>query len=174
MASPDTPQENVPRSVPRTEYTASYVPTTGFLAPSTLVERCVYRLRSRNLEFGVFNGANGFIGIRDKFNCRYLDTEYLADPPDFIGTARAIEQVGTLSNTIALSESLGSQCSKCNLPVDYVAWAPGEVTNGYPRRWVHIASDGTVMYPTVVHELSPSSVANDALFAALEIIEAAK
>jgi hypothetical protein len=172
MDTPDTPLENTERKIPRTEYMASDVPVAGFLAPSALVERCVYRLCSRNLEFGVFNGTRGFIGIRDKFNFRYLDTEYLADPPGLGRTAHAIELVGTIDDAITLSEDLGSQCSECNLPADYVAWAPGETGNGYPGRWVHIDPYGAVVHPDVVHELSPHSVANTALFAALDAFEA--
>jgi hypothetical protein len=36
----------------------------------------VYKLRCRNLEYGVFDGGDGFIGIRTKFGRRFLDTEH--------------------------------------------------------------------------------------------------
>ncbi len=36
----------------------------------------VYRLHSRNLARGVYDGEQGFIGIREKFGSLYLDTEY--------------------------------------------------------------------------------------------------
>lgn len=37
-------------------------------------KRRVYKLHSRNLSFGVFDGDTGFIGIRTKFGSRFLDT----------------------------------------------------------------------------------------------------
>lgn len=36
----------------------------------------VYRLHSRNLERGVYDGEQGFIGLRTKFGHVYLATEY--------------------------------------------------------------------------------------------------
>ena len=36
----------------------------------------LYEIHSRNLDFGVFDGNDGFIGIREKFGKRYLFTEY--------------------------------------------------------------------------------------------------
>lgn len=60
-----------------------------------LIKDCIkghiYRLKSRNLSFGVFNGKDGFIGIREKFGDRFLDTEYHWD----IGTPH-----GTVSDAI--------------------------------------------------------------------------
>jgi len=40
------------------------------------VYRGVYRVHSRNLNVAVFDGKTGFIGIREKFGSRFLDTEY--------------------------------------------------------------------------------------------------
>ena len=44
------------------------------------MEQCVkgrvYKLWCRNLSIGVYDGKEGFIGIRTKFGSRYLDTEY--------------------------------------------------------------------------------------------------
>jgi hypothetical protein len=39
----------------------------------------VYKLKCRNLSLGVWNGRDGFIGIRTKFHDRYLFTEYHYD-----------------------------------------------------------------------------------------------
>lgn len=36
----------------------------------------VYKIRARNFRVAVFDGKFGFIGIRQKFNDRYLFTEY--------------------------------------------------------------------------------------------------
>ena len=51
-------------------------------------KRRVYRLLSRNLLFGVFDGHTRFIGIRTKFGRRFLDTEDHWDVGPPFGTAR--------------------------------------------------------------------------------------
>lgn len=43
---------------------------------SALVKGRVYRLNCRNLRIGVFDGEDGFIGIRTKFGNRFLDLEH--------------------------------------------------------------------------------------------------
>lgn len=53
----------------------------------------VYKIRSRNLQYGVFDGDRGFIGIREKFESRYLFKEYLADGGDF-GTVTVESDTG--------------------------------------------------------------------------------
>jgi hypothetical protein len=48
-----------------------------------LVPGRVYKLESRNLSYGVWDGKSGFIGIRLKFHSRFLDTELHWDCPDY-------------------------------------------------------------------------------------------
>ena len=84
--------------------------------------RAIYRLQSRNLIVGVFNEKkNGFIGIRQKFDSRYLFTEYHFDNGPPLGTARPLERLGKLDNEhIRLWESYpGSMCEFCGRPVEY-------------------------------------------------------
>ncbi len=61
-----------------------------------------YRLASRNLAVGMFDGAGGFIGIREKFGRRYLFTEYHWDTGEPFGTVRPMEALEPYSG--ALSE----------------------------------------------------------------------
>lgn len=59
----------------------------------------------------VYCGDGRFIGIRTKFGCRYLFTEYHRDASREFGTVtplEALESLGELLGTIKLSESLGS------------------------------------------------------------------
>jgi len=72
------------------------------IPPGQLRRRGAYRIRSRNLEYGIFDG-HGFIGIRTKFGDRYLDTEWLATPDNF-GTAVALQLVEMLPKPIACAE----------------------------------------------------------------------
>ena len=52
----------------------------------------IYKIRCRNFSFGVCNGTDGFIGIRTKFNSRFLFTEYHWDTGAPYGTvAEAID-----------------------------------------------------------------------------------
>jgi hypothetical protein len=52
----------------------------------------LYRIHSRNLSLGVFNEqSQGFIGIREKFGCYYLFTEYHWDTGPSFGTVSPVE-----------------------------------------------------------------------------------
>lgn len=69
----------------------------------------LYRLLSRNLRCGVFDGAIGFIGIRTKFSDRFLFTEYHWDVgPANGGTARPMNEVCKLPDDILPVEDLGT------------------------------------------------------------------
>lgn len=57
-------------------------------------KRRIYKLHYRNLLFGVFDGNTRFIGIRTKFNRRFLDTEDHWDTGPPFGTARPDEDTG--------------------------------------------------------------------------------
>jgi len=54
----------------------------------------VYALRCRNLGIGVWNGKDGFIGIRYKFGSRYLFTEYHWDTGAPYGTVAGAKDLG--------------------------------------------------------------------------------
>jgi hypothetical protein len=54
----------------------------------------LYRLRSRNLPYGVYDGKGGFTGIREKFGDLYLFTEYDHSTGEPYGTATALEDLG--------------------------------------------------------------------------------
>ncbi len=59
-------------------------------------KRRVYKLISRNLSFGVFDGKTRFIGVRTKFGRRFLDTEDHWDTGPPFGTARPEEDIGII------------------------------------------------------------------------------
>lgn len=78
----------------------------------------VYKLRSRNLAFGVYDGEGGFIGIRTKFNDRYLFTELHWDC--IIGTVRNQVDTGVdVPSDIEVKEDLGTIDRKTGRPVAY-------------------------------------------------------
>ena len=69
----------------------------------------VYQIQSRNLTFGVYDGNEGFIGIREKFGHRYLFTEYHWDQGPPYGTVSGQKDLGIdLPADISPKESLGT------------------------------------------------------------------
>lgn len=66
--------------------------------------RHVYRLVSRNLTFGVFDGLDGFIGIRCKFGNRYLFKEFHWEQGPPFGTVRPLEDLGLIPEELEVIE----------------------------------------------------------------------
>ena len=62
----------------------------------------LYKLESRNLASGVYDGEEGFIGIRTKFSSVYLFTEYHWDQGPPYGTAIPLKEVGKVPEGIPL------------------------------------------------------------------------
>jgi hypothetical protein len=60
----------------------------------------IYKIYARNFKIGVFDGSDGFIGIREKFGSRYLFTEYHWDTGEPHGTVKPIEDIGELPSEI--------------------------------------------------------------------------
>lgn len=82
----------------------------------------VYRLKSRNLTLGVYDGNTGFIGIREKFTSRYLFTEYHYDSGPPFGTVTPLAEVDIVPDDIKITESLGSQCQICGTESYFKEW----------------------------------------------------
>jgi len=119
---------------------------------SKLVKGRVYKTVSRNLQLAVYDGAMGFIGIRQKFANRYLFTEYCGEGP--YGTVRAAEDTGVdVPAGVQLVTDLGT--------VDQVSRRPMEfdrpVKNG-GRGWF-FTDDGSS-----ANDARPVNVHNDQLF----------
>jgi hypothetical protein len=79
----------------------------------------VYRIHSRNLSFGVFDGKAGFIGIRTKFNDRYLFTEYHWDQGPPHGTVKPMEERGLIPNDVQPVEDFGTVDQVTRRPVAF-------------------------------------------------------
>lgn len=79
----------------------------------------LYRLHSRNLSYGVYDGNEGFIGIRLKFHDRYLFTEYHWDQGPPYGTVKPMEEVCPLPEGVIPQEDLGSVNSKTGRKVQW-------------------------------------------------------
>ena len=64
------------------------------------VARHVYRIHSRNLDYGVFDGNVGFVGLREKFGHLYLFTEDHYDVGAPHGTVSPQEDLGAIPDDI--------------------------------------------------------------------------
>jgi len=127
------------------------------------VEKCehrrLYKIHSRNLSYGVYDSEHhGFIGIRLKFNDRYLFMEYHYDDGPPYGTVMPEEATEhMLPDTIRLAECLDDICSKCNVGVKFVVDNP-ETHMGH---WEHLEN-------TNCENIRPCCGFNKALFDWLE------
>lgn len=129
----------------------------------------VYRLKSRNLAYGVWNGKDGFVGIRTKFGGRFLDMEIHWDLNHTFGTAQALEALGTIPESISLDISLGAECGNCHKPVNYVK--PLAEQKGASGEWLHddgSSNCGVAVLNDKDRKASPVAIPNDALFAELQ------
>lgn len=91
-----------------------------WIDPAMLLNRGVYRVRSRNLPYGVYEAAGkGFIGIREKMGAVYLFEEYEYDSSAMHGTARALEYLGQLPDEIEAVENFQGGCSRCGGSIEY-------------------------------------------------------
>lgn len=74
------------------------------------LEQCrrgiVYRLHSRNLSTGVFDGTDGFIGIREKFGDRFLFKEFYNNGTNPFGTVSVLQEIAVLPDDIDIVENL--------------------------------------------------------------------
>jgi hypothetical protein len=85
------------------------------------IEQCergrIYRILCRNLRYGVFDGDGGFLGIRQKFDHRYLFTEYHVD---IGGTVRKMEATDhVVPQDISIQCSLGTVDIETRRPVKF-------------------------------------------------------
>lgn len=121
----------------------------------------LYRLQSRNLRQGVYDGRGGFIGVREKFGYRYLFTEYYYTGSD--GTANALEDLGPIPDDIQALEDLGTVDRGTNRLVAF----DRPVAEG-GRGWYYIDTDDTDQ------NIDAVTVSNVALFDYLESLRPAE
>lgn len=66
---------------------------------------------------------------------RFLDVEIHWDLNDTFGTAKALEALGTIPESISLGISLGIECGSCHKPVNYVKSLAEQ--KGASGEWLH-------------------------------------
>ena len=121
----------------------------------------VYQIQSRHLTFGVYDGEEGFIGIREKFGHRYLFTEYHWDQGPPHGTVSGQKDLGIdLPADISPKESLGIVDEETRRAVFF----DRSVSQG-GRGWVFCDTN------EASEEIRPVEVPNHALFEFLERVQ---
>lgn len=127
-------------------------PSADAIPLADLVIRDCYRIGSRNLDVGVWNGE-AFLGLREKFGSVFVFGEVHWDLSDSFGTAWAIERVDRLPEDILLAERLpGTWCATCDGPVEF---------DPEDSEWYHLSLP-------MCGEARPTSKANRALHEWLE------
>jgi hypothetical protein len=82
--------------------------------------RFLYRIHSRNLEFGVFNESlSGFTGIREKARDLFLFTEYHRDTGSDCGTVNPLEELEPMPEGMRLEAHSESIDKKTRRPVGF-------------------------------------------------------
>lgn len=116
----------------------------------------LYRIHSRNLRFGVYDGNEGFIGIREKFGSLYLFTEYHWDQGPPYGTVRPLECLDKIPDNIELKTSLGVADT---ITGRLMVFDKPKSKGG--RGW-YFVDNGEV--PSEDQKYNPVSISNDVLF----------
>ena len=116
----------------------------------------LYKINSRNLSFGVFDGNGGFVGIREKFSNLYLFTEYHWDTGAPYGTVHPKEllEICSLSD---IRERTGIYDGFTKRPVEF----DKPVKDG-GKGWYFVDTG------EASEKISPHSEENKALFKYLE------
>jgi hypothetical protein len=69
----------------------------------------LYKVTSRNFHYGVFDGGEGFIGIREKSGARYLCVEFHFDYGGSFGTVFPMEELQSIPDNIEPCEYLTNE-----------------------------------------------------------------
>ena len=108
--------------------TNHWIATTPMLTDFIPLDQCVkghvYRMHSRNLDPGVFDGDRGFVGVREKFNSRYLFTEFHWDTGPPHGTVKPLEDLGPLPEDMETGCYLRHATDNLWLIGGYGDWLP--------------------------------------------------
>ncbi len=118
----------------------------------------LYRIRSRNLDYGVYDGNGGFIGIRQKFGFRYLFTEDHWDTGPPFGTVKPLEELVKVPQFIEIRERIGNTYDK---NTGREVYFDNTEVSGETVGWVFSDTD---QRPEEGQKISPCTESNKKLF----------
>jgi hypothetical protein len=162
---------------------SDYTPPTR-PAIADCITRRVYVLHSRNLGVGVYDGEQGFIGIREKFGHLFLFTEYHWDQGAPYGTVDgAVDSGIDVPEPIQVVETLGRIDKLTGRPIEWATTIPNpnpsQAGKGKLGWWRYVDGEpapavGKLDFDADGRDtgLYAQSVPNDALFAFLDECEA--
>ena len=128
-------------------------------------DRFLYRIHSRNLEFGVYSEREkGFIGIRQKFGSEYLFTEYHWDTGAPCGTVKPQEELYLIPEDLILNESLGTKDQTTGRLIEF----DKPIKDG-GRGWYYLDAKDELIKDNI--NIRPVTIHNDDLFNFLKQIE---
>lgn len=152
----------------------NYIPLTACIAGH------IYKIHSRNLIIGVYDGKEGFIGIREKFGQEYLFTEYHHDQGAPYGTVFPEKEIGTLPEGYGLDDKQvhagGDSWARREpdgpyLPVIRRDKLPDEAPHGGRKGFVDLWADTGERLPDNKY---PCILGNEPLFKFLKQLEQTK
>jgi hypothetical protein len=117
---------------------------SGLVPLGQLIKGRIYKITCRNLSYGVYDGQGGFIGIRQKFDDRYLFTEYHWDYSEHCGTVQHIVDTQVdIPSWILIADSMPCTYdhksgrglySKKDLNASTVTWYYSDTHKEVPRK----------------------------------------
>jgi len=99
-------------------------PGTPYVDPTSLVVGGVYKIRSRNLLYGVWDGSQ-FVGLREKLGSTFLFGE-APNTYNQRGTVTDAALIGKVPEGMSLSERAESRCQTCGQPAEFKEWTEPE------------------------------------------------
>jgi hypothetical protein len=120
----------------------------------------IYRIKSRNLSVGVYDGKGGFIGIREKFGDTYLFTEYGWEQGPPYGTVRLEDRVfvGRVPPEVPLVTTLGTRCRGCGQDIEFRD-GEGWVGCGGCEKVLPMSVPNKVLYKILYNLATPEEIA---------------
>ena len=98
----------------------------------------LYLVNSRNLKLGVYDKeVNGFIGLRDKFNSRFLFVEYHWDNESF-ATCQPLVELEQIPEELSVKDHLGHECRTCSKEMFFDVYRDkGDKVDFTKSQWRH-------------------------------------
>jgi len=130
------------------------------------IDRCLYKINSRNLILGVYKqSTGGFLGIRTKFGSRFIFEEYHWDNGPPFGTVKPIEMLEDfLPENIENKESLGTVCQNCGKSCKYIDVPGGKEIKFQNGKSMFVSGEWKHLESIDCKSISPVSKENDKFF----------
>lgn len=133
-----------------------------YIPMSQCIKGQLYKIWSRNLDYGVYDGNGGFIGIRTKFGGRFLFTEDHYDKGAPFGTVYGHQSLGiSVPEGITVAEYIEPST------VDHITKRPicfDKPLDQQGRGWYYLDTNEQCPFKDGQQDVCPVTNSNKALF----------